>query len=341
MEPTSDVPNLDRVFGAFVAYQQTGAIHAAVELDLFTAVGEGATDAEALAARLGVPARGVRMLADALVAYGFLAKDDGRYAPTATSAAFLDRRSPAFVGDAVRFIASPTIRDAFARTAAAVRRGGTALDDSGGTTAAEHPVWVEFARAMAPAAGFVAALVADAVGVDADADWRVLDVAAGHGKFGIAIAERSSRARIVAQDWPAVLDVAAEFAAAAGLADRWSRLPGDALSVELGGGYDLVLLTNLLHHFDPPTCVALLRRIRASIAPGGRVATVEIATNADRVTPPPTATFALVMLVTTPAGDAYTVDELVAMFREAGFARNELHELPPSSQRLLISSVDS
>jgi 2-polyprenyl-3-methyl-5-hydroxy-6-metoxy-1,4-benzoquinol methylase len=113
------------------------------------------------------------------------------------------------------------------------------------------------------------------------------------------------------------------------------------LSVELGGGYDLVLLTNLLHHFDPPTCVALLRRIRASIAPGGRVATVEIATNADRVTPPPTATFALVMLVTTPAGDAYTVDELVAMFREAGFARNELHELPPSSQRLLISSVDS
>ncbi len=62
-------------------------------------------------------------------------------------------------------------------------------------------------------------------------------------------------------------------------------LPGSAFDVEFGGPYDTVLLTNFLHHFDKPTCVSLLKKVRASLKPGGKAATLEFVPNEDRVSP--------------------------------------------------------
>ena len=79
-----------------------------------------------------------------------------------------------------------------------------------------------------------------------------------------------------------------------------------------------------------PTIDALLRRIHASLNDGGRVVTLEFVPNDERVTPPGTAHFSLVMLASTPSGDAYTFAEFDGMFRRAGFARSEFHPLPPT-----------
>src|SRR5262245_40403698 len=100
-------PSLDLFFDTLTAYQRTEALKAAIELDVFTAIGEGARTPEAIAGRRSASPRGIRILADYLVTIGLLGKSAEGYSLTPDSALFLDRRSPAFVGGAVRFLASP------------------------------------------------------------------------------------------------------------------------------------------------------------------------------------------------------------------------------------------
>ena len=329
-------PSPIHFFETINAHQRTAALKAAIEFDIFTAIGEGTNTARALAERSNASERGMRILCDYLVVIEFLTKDEGRYGLTPDSAAFLDRRSPACIASATSFLTSPTLLDAFKDLASAVRKGGTVISDEG-TMEPEHPVWVEFARAMAPMTALPAELIAQKVGADSGDKWKVLDIAAGHGLFGIAIARHNPNAQIVAVDWPNVLEVAKENAAAAGVADRISTIPGSAFEVDYGDGYDLVLITNFLHHFDAPTCETLLRKVHAALKPGGRAATLDFVPNEDRVTPPPAASFAMTMLGTTASGDAYTLEEYKAMFSNAGFSSIEMHELQPTIQQLLIS----
>lgn len=335
-EPTQPAPTPALFFDAVVGYQKTAALKAAVELDIFTAIAEGSTTADELARRCGCALRGVRILCDFLTASEFLTKDGGRYGLTAESAAFLDRRSPAYIAGAVEFLCSPDQLDAFlANPAGLVRKGGALTPE--GATAPEHPIWVKFARAMAPMMAMPARQLAALLGEPTDGRLAVLDIAAGHGLFGIEVARRNPRAEIVALDWPQVLEVARENAASAGLGARFRTLAGSAFDVDFGGPYDLVLLTNFLHHFDRASCETLLRKVHASLAPRGRAAALEFVPNEDRVTPPFAAKFSFIMLGTTPAGDAYTFAEYQRMFAAAGFSEIGLHELPPSEQRVVLA----
>lgn len=323
-------------FETISAYQRTEALRAAVELDLFTHLGAGPRTAAELAEACGASPRGIRILADFLVIIGFLSKQGDGYEPTLDSKVFLDRKSPAYVGDATRFMLAPDLRESFTQLTEAAKKGGTALSGEG-TVSDDNPVWVEFARAMAPLMRMPAQLLANLVGSDPDRPLRVLDVAAGHGVFGITIAERNPRAHVTALDWHNVLAVARENADRAGMADRYALLPGSAFDVDWGGPYDVVLLTNFLHHFDVPTCERLAAKAHAALAPGGRALTLDFIPEPDRVTPPATAAFALVMLATTPRGDAYTFAEYQEIFARAGFARSEFHALPPTTQQVVAS----
>lgn len=329
-------PSPELFFNTVNAYQRTEALRAAVELDLFSHVAAGHQTPTRLAAACAADSRGVRILADYLTVVGFLNKCDDRYELTPDAKAFLDRRSPAYLGGTLGFLLMPGLRDCFQQLTAAVRRGGTAVSDEG-TVSPDNPVWVEFARAMPPLMHMPAQLLADLVGADPGRSLRVLDVAAGHGLFGITIAERYRKAHVTALDWPNVLAVAKENAGRAGLAERYTLLPGSAFDVDWVGPYDIVLLTNFLHHFDVPTCEGLAAKACAALAPGGRALTLEFIPEPDRVTPPSTATFALMMLATTGRGDAYTFAELQAMFAKAGFTRSEFYPLPPTTQQAVVS----
>jgi ubiquinone/menaquinone biosynthesis C-methylase UbiE len=166
---------------------------------------------------------------------------------------------------------------------------------------------------------------------------KVLDIAAGHGLFGIEIAKRCPAAEIVALDWPNVLSLAQDMARRAGIQERYRTIAGDAFQQDFGSGYDLVLLTNFLHHFSLATCETLLRKVHRSLTDGGRVITLEFIPDDDRVTPPAVAEFSLIMLATTPEGDAYTFREFEQVFRAAGFARSELHPIAGSAEQVVVS----
>jgi hypothetical protein len=261
-------------FETISAYERTEALWAAIELDLFSHVAEGRRTAAELAAACQAAPRGVRILADYLTILGFLHKKDDSYELSADAKVFLDRRSPAYVGGAARFMLAPELRESFRQLTSAVRRGGTAISDEG-TVSHDNPIWVEFARAMAPLMRMPSQLLAGLVGGDSGQPLRVLDVAAGHGLFGIAIAERYPQAHITALDWANVLAVAEENARRAGIGERYALRPGSAFEVAWGGPYDVVLLTNFLHHFDVPTCEQLTEKAYAALAPGGRAVTLD------------------------------------------------------------------
>ncbi|MBN9024643.1 MULTISPECIES: methyltransferase [Kaistia] len=319
---------------AVLGFRDTAAIKAAIDLDLFTALAEGATEPAALAIRTGASERGLRILCDYLTLKGFLAKADGRYAPSPSSAVFLDRRSPAYMGGVADFLAAPEMMALFLDDPVSYVRHGGSLGLA--NMAPENPIWIKFAKAMVPL------VLGSAQGVAAEvATWsppprRVLDIAAGHGFFGISVAKAVPGAAIVAVDWPDVVALAAENAKAAGLDGRYATLPGSAFDVDWGRDFDLVLLPNFLHHFDHDTCVSLLEKARASLAPGGRVIAVEQVPDAERISPPWPAGFALIMLATTQRGDAYTEAELGDMARDAGFSGVALTALPPSPASLVL-----
>src|SRR6185503_7202008 len=104
-----------------------------------------------------------------------------------------------------------------------------------------------------------------------------------------------------------------------------------------GKDYDLVLIPNFLHHFDRAGCVSLLRRARAALAPGGRVAIVEWIPNDDRISPPVPALFAMTMLLSTPSGSTYTASELAELLADAQFGPPQIVPLIPTPLTLALS----
>jgi ubiquinone/menaquinone biosynthesis C-methylase UbiE len=320
------MPSADLIFETLFAYQRSAALKSAVELDVFTAIDDGANSTSSIAKRVNASERGIRILCDYLTVYGLLSKSDSSYHLVAESAAFLSKKSPAYLGSVARFLVMPELGKYMETLPDSVRRGG--VQDAGHSSVADdNPIWVEFARAMMPMMIPNAQAIANLVG-GGTTPVRILDIAAGHGAFGITIAQRNPNAEIVAVDWKAVLTVAEEHARQAGVLDRYRLIAGDAFKVDYGTGYDVALVTNFLHHYDAQTCTTLLKKIAGALKPDGLAVVLEFVPNPDRVSPPMPAAFSLTMLADTVAGDAYTFLELRDQLEHAGFRDVTAHPTP-------------
>jgi 2-polyprenyl-3-methyl-5-hydroxy-6-metoxy-1,4-benzoquinol methylase len=328
-------PSPEKIFDALTRYQQTFALKAGIDVELFTAIGEGSNELASLAKRTQSAERGVRILADYLTIQGFLTKENGKYSLTPDSAVFLDKRSPAYMGRMAEFLVSGQNLDNMQILTKSVRKGGTA-SDIGDNSKPEDDRWVNFARSMGAMAVPMAGVLAQMIG-PSSTPIKVLDIAAGHGMYGITVAKILPNVHVTALDWSPVLEVAKENAAKAGVLDRYSTRPGSAFDADLGEGYDYIFVTNFLHHFDPPTNELLLKRFHAALKPGGKTLTVDFVPNADRVTPPMAAAFSLVMLAHTDSGEAYTFAEYEKMHRAAGFKSCSLHPVPELPQQVVVA----
>jgi len=314
------------------AHQKSAALRAGVELGVFDALGAGPAAAAQLAACVGAPERGIRILCDCLTIFGLIARNGDRYEHTPTSAVFLDSRSPASMAPTIPFLMNSKILAASNGLTETIRRGHTVLEEPlAGEEVAE---WVTFARTMQPMMRAPAEFIAETLVRDGPPK-KVLDVAASHGLFGFAIARRAPQCEIVALDFPNVLEVTAEHAKVAGI--PVTLLPGSAFTADLGTGYDAILVTNLFHHFSVADCETLMRRFHAALRPGGSMAVFEFVPNEDRLTPPVPAQFALMMLGNTPSGDAYTMGDYSKMLDNSGFGERELMDVPQSAGRLIIA----
>ncbi len=336
MTQAGNSPTPERIWQVITGYQMTAAIRAAIEIGIFTKIADGNTTSLAIAQSVGASERGVRIICDTMAVLGFLVKNGDDYSLADDAAVFLNEHSPAYLGNMIEFILGPTINRGFADLTAAARQGGTTVKDDGSVDP-ESPMWATFARSMMGMMIPSAHRMASELGYEKDAPIKVLDIAAGHGIFGISVAQQYPNAQIYAVDWKNVLPVARENAESFGVSDRLHTIEGSAFDVDLGGDYDVVLVTNFLHHFDVPTCEAFLKRINAATKDDGQVWTLEFIPNDDRVSPPGEALFAVVMLATTPSGDAYTFGELRSMFENAGFSQSEHRPMPGMPQHWVVS----
>lgn len=329
MNKISDNP----VYDISLSYQKTAAMKAAIKLEIFTHIGNGRLNVEQISDMTGASLRGVRILCDFLCVIGLLEKISNLYSLSVDAKRFLDRKSPYCLADIIDFYAAQDVISLIMDDPSSYVLAGGA---SGLTNVSpDNPVWVKFAQAMVPFTSITAKRTAAYVTKKAMQPHKVLDVAAGHGLFGIEVAKVVIDTLVTAIDWANVLEVAKKNADSAGLSHRYKTKSGNAFDIAWGDNYDLVLLPNILHHFDQDECVRLLSKVKDSLSIDGSVFVIDIMPNPDRVSPPEQAAFAFLMLATTPKGDAYTCDEYGMMAETAGLTLVDSIKLLPTPQTLL------
>lgn len=308
----------DRVMQLMFGYAPTLIVETALRNGIFDLLEGGPKTAEQLAAESGASLRGLRAILNALVGLQFLAKiEDRRYALTAESAAYLVSTKPAYLGGVLQHTGHQ-LMPAWLELGDVVRSGkpAKAVNQQDGGAA----FFQEFVEALFPLNYGPAQALARELDLEhARGPVRVLDLAAGSGVWGIALAQASSQVTVTAVDWPGVLEVTRRVAARHSLSDRFSYIGGDLATVDFGTGYNVATLGHILHSEGEARSRELLRKTFQALVPGGTIAVAEFLVNEERTGPPMGVLFAVNMLLNTEDGDTYSFQEISQWLREAGF----------------------
>lgn len=299
------------------AFRESRLLLTAIELDVFTAVGDGATAVE-VAARLGTDRRATEMLLNALAAVGLLSKREECYVSSSASR-WLRRDTPESARDALLHIVN--LWDRWSLLSECVRRG-TCVQARRRTRAETEA----FIAMMHYNARWRAPMVAEAIGLEGVR--RMLDLGGGSGAYAIAFAQACPTLEADVMDLAPVLRIARRHIAQANLGDRVRTRVGDLRQTSYGAGYDLVFISAICHMLPPDENRAMLRKSHAALTPGGRVVIQDFILEPDRISPKHAALFALNMLVNTPGGATYTEAEYREWLEEAGFRNVHRLHLP-------------
>lgn len=301
------------------AYAPTLIIASAVNQRVFDLLDAGPQTVRQVAQKSGASERGLTAILNALVGFQFLSRRGERYALTPESSAFLVSTKPAFLGAIYRHMSSQIIPN-WLQLDKVVRSGKPATAVNSQKTGAAF--FAEFVEALFPMGYPAAKALGEHLKVaKSKKPIRVLDLAAGSGVWGIALAQQSPLVHISAVDWPPVLKVTKKVAARCGVADRLSTIPGDILKVDFGLGHNVATLGHILHSEGRERSRQLLRKVFKALEPGGTLVIAEFVVNDDRTGPPNALIFAVNMLVATDAGDTFTFKEMSDWMREAGFEK--------------------
>ncbi|GGA71510.1 SAM-dependent methyltransferase [Edaphobacter acidisoli] len=313
------------------------ALESAIRLRVFDVLDSGPKTLDETAAVTGASVRGLRSIMNVLVGLGFLAREGDKYALTPESSAFLVSTKPSFQGGLLRHTSSQLLPKWLGLTEI-VRTGkpsASVNQESTGTAFFEEFVTDIFPMSYPAATALGKHL---AIG-DTGAPFRVLDLAAGSGVWGIAIAQSSPRVTVTAVDWPGVLPTTKKTVARFGLSDRYNFVAGDLLTADFGSGQNLATLGHILHSEGETRSRKLLQKTAAALASGGTIAIQEFLVNQDRTGPVGGLIFGANMLVNTDDGDTYSFEEISTWLKEAGFTNPRLLDSPGPSPLVLATKA--
>jgi 2-polyprenyl-3-methyl-5-hydroxy-6-metoxy-1,4-benzoquinol methylase len=326
----------ERIMQFAWSYVPTVVLEAAIRHRVFDVLDAGPKTIKETAAATGASERGLRSIMNILVGLNFLAKTDGqRYTLTPESETFLVSTKPGFHGGILKHTSEQLIPKwlqlnqivATGKPATSVNQEGAGSDFFQRFVADIFPMSYPSALTLAKHLAF------DKSGSEA----RVLDLAAGSGVWGIALAQSSERVTVTAVDWADVLPATRKTVARFGMTDRFAFVSGDLLTTDFGHDHNVATLGHILHSEGEARSRTLLRKTFKALAPGGTIAIAEFLVNDDRTGPVIPLFFSANMLVNTDDGDTYSFEEISGWLAEAGFTNERLLEAPGPSPLILAT----
>jgi ubiquinone/menaquinone biosynthesis C-methylase UbiE len=335
MSTTAAAVTPERIMQFAWSYVPPLVLEAAIRHRVFDVLDAGPKTLQDTAAATGASERGLRAIMNVLVGLGFLAKDGKRYALTPESEAFLVSTKPSFQGGLLKHASGQLIPN-WLRLHEVVGTGAPvkAVNQEGAGSDFFQQFVVDIFPMSYPSAMKLASHLA--LG-DSGAPVRVLDLAAGSGVWGIALAQSSKRVVVTAVDWTDVLPATEKTVASFDLTDRFTFVGGDLLASDFGRDNNIATLGHILHSEGEARSRSLLRKTFDALAPGGTIAIAEFLVNEDRTGPVGSLFFAANMLVNTDNGDTYSFEEIRSWLMDAGFRNARLLEAPGPSPLILAT----
>ena len=308
----------ERIYQFAFAYSVPLVLEAAIRHRVFDVLDSGPMTLHEIHEATAASERGLRAILNMLVGLDFLRKQaDGKYTLSPESEAFLVSTKPGFQGGLIRHTSEQLLPNwlqlnwvvATGKPAVSVNRQGPGSE-----------FFHQFVNDILPMSYHVGQELAGHLNLAAaSSPVKVLDIAAGSGVWGIALAQSSAQVSVTSVDWPAVIPVTQATVARFGLADRFNFVAGDIHDANFGTGHNVATLGHILHSEGADLSKKLLKRTFDALAPGGTIAIAEFLVNADRTGPMNALIFAVNMLVNTDVGDTFSFEEISEWLGAAGF----------------------
>ena len=318
------------------AYAPPLIISAAVGNKVFDTLENGAKTAKDMAKETRASPRALKILMNALVGLDLLKKDrQGKYSLTPESAAFLVSNK---LGTHAGFFATiaPQLISRWLRLTDIVREGNPAVTVNQEAEGTEF--FSQLVERIIPMSYPAAQRLGDHLKIaKTKNDVRVLDLAAGSGIWGIALAQKSPRVRASAVDWAGMIPTTKRITEKFGVRDHFDFVEGDLLEAEFGSGYDVATLGHILHSEGEQRSRQLLKKTFRALKSGGVIAIAEWLVNDRRTEPAHSLMFAVQMLVNTERGDTFSFNEIKNWLEDAGFKKVRKLEAPGPSPLILAT----
>jgi SAM-dependent methyltransferase len=334
--PEQEQATPERLMQFGFAYAPPLIIGAAVSNKLFDSLTSGAKNVEQISKETGASQRGLRAIMNALVGLDLLKKDrDEKYSLTPESEAFLLSNKPGTLAGFFAMVSTHLLPD-WLHLNEAVKTGAPpiALNQE----AAGPEFFSVLVENIIPMSYPAAVTLGQSLGLAGKREpVRVLDIAAGSGIWGIALAQQSPRVRVTAQDWPAMIPTTKRITQKFGVADRFSYVEGDVLEADFGSDYDIATLGHILHTEGEERSRKLLKKTFKALKSGGTIAIGEWLVNDQRTEPLPSLIFAVNMFIHSERGDTFSFNEIKSWLEEAGFKNVRTLEAPGPSPLVLAT----
>jgi len=332
--PASRGPDPSSIVRLSTAYWDSQTLLTANRIGLFDFLADGAKSAEEVAAGLKLDPRSTGLFLRACVGLGLLTEEASGFANAPVAAVFLVKRSPAFMGNAIRY--SDQLYATWGRLEDALRSGKPALAAEAylGDNAVRTRTFVQamHERALGVARALVGIL-------DLQGRRSMLDVGGGPGTYSVLLTERFPGLRAEVLELPGVAAVARELVAAAGASDRVTLRDGDYHSSDFGSGKDVVLMSGMFHRETEQACRSLIARAAACLEPGGLLVVSDVFTDRGGSQPTFAAMFGLNMMLTAPDGGVHSDADVQGWMADSGFRELRVVPLPPPMPHRVVLGV--